>query len=251
MYVDLKNRWAIVSGANRGIGLEICKLFIELGNTNIIALVRNENQEVLENLKLIAKKNYVSLILIEFSLDEKSIDIAVAKIKSLKLPISILINNAGVSQGSLFQLTKIETLRDLTEKNYLMQIYLTQKLARVLIKYSPSSIINMSSISSYFGSNGFLAYGSSKAALRYSTKVLASELGSNGVRVNSISPGVTLTDMANDMDENTKENFLKSTSLKRFAYPKEIAQVVLFLASEHSSYITGQDIKVDGGMTIV
>ena len=114
-----------------------------------------------------------------------------------------------------------------------------------LCSYSAS--INIGSTAGLIGDKGTVAYGSSKAALMYASRVLANEVGAFNIRVNSVAPGITLTDMANQLDEKSTEKALSSIPLKRFAEPHEIANVITFLASDLSSYLTGQIIRVDGG----
>ena len=115
------------------------------------------------------------------------------------------------------------------------------------IKELNGSIINIASTAGLIGDLGTVSYGSSKAALIYATKSIATELGPMNIRVNAIAPGITKTDMFTQMDEKIVENAMDSSALKRPAEPYEIANVALFLASDLSSYLTGQVIRVDGG----
>jgi 3-oxoacyl-[acyl-carrier protein] reductase len=109
------------------------------------------------------------------------------------------------------------------------------------------SIINIASTAGLVGDAGMTSYGSSKAALMFATKTMATELGESGIRANAIAPNVTRTDMYHQMEERARDKLIASTALKRPAEPVEIANVALFLASDLSSYVTGQVLRVDGG----
>ena len=160
-----------------------------------------------------------------------------------------MVNNAGVIQTSLFQMTKIENIKKIFEVNYFSQLQFTQIILKKMMKKRKGSIINISSTSSIDAETGRLSYSSSKSALATSSKVLSRELGAFNIRVNVIAPGLTDTDlMRNNHSDEIIENVKKNISLKRIAEPEEIANVVLFLASDRSSYINGQVIRVDGGM---
>ena len=164
-------------------------------------------------------------------------------------PVNILVNNAGIIHTSLFQMTSIEKMKEIFDINYFSPLLFTQYIVKKMAKQKEGSIINISSSSAIEANEGRLAYASSKAALITSTKVIAKELGRLNIRVNAIAPGLTETDM---MKSSTPENILQETikriSLNRVGSPDEIANVVLFLSSNLSNYITGQVLSVDGGM---
>ena len=146
-------------------------------------------------------------------------------------------------------MTPIEKFKEIFQINYFSQIIFTQQIIKNMIKNKNGSITYISSTSGIDGNEGRGAYSDSKAAIISKSKVLSKELGIFNIRVNSIAPGLTNTSM---MTENTSKEKIKSIienlSLKRFAEPNEIANTALFLSSDLSSYITGQTIRVDGGM---
>ena len=150
--------------------------------------------------------------------------------------------------NSLFLMTSEKQLNEIFQVNYFSQIYLTQLISKGMIKNKSGNIIFVSSTSGINGDYGRFAYSATKAAIINTVKTLSKELSSFNIRVNSISPGLTDTDL---MKENTKENIIQEEinkiSLKRIASVKEIAKTILFLASKDSSYINGQNIIVDGG----
>jgi 3-oxoacyl-[acyl-carrier protein] reductase len=159
----------------------------------------------------------------------------------------VLVNNAGVAHGGLFQMTSMDTIRQVFEVNFFSVLQLTQSVVRLMQKKKSGSIINMASVAGIDLQSGNIAYGVSKAALIAATKTLAAELGSSGIRVNAIAPGLTDTDMADSMEKEARQNMIAKTSLKRLALPTEIANVAVFLASDMSSFITGSVLCADGG----
>jgi 3-oxoacyl-[acyl-carrier protein] reductase len=163
--------------------------------------------------------------------------------------IDVLVNNAGiVSKNALFMMTPIDTIREVFEVNFFGQMLVTQFAARVMSRQKRGSIVNVSSIAALDGDPGQLEYVASKAALIGATKKLAKELAPSGIRVNAVAPGITETGMLSRMSIDVKEKILNKSDMKRVAAPADIAQAILFLASDLSSYITGQILRVDGGM---
>ena len=118
-----------------------------------------------------------------------------------------------------------------------------------MVRFKSGSIINMGSTAGLFGDVGMLSYGSSKAALIFATKTMATELGQHNIRVNVIAPSVTKTEMYDQMEENARNKLIESSAFKRAAEPIEVANVALFLASDLSTFVNGQTIRVDGGIT--
>ena len=181
-------------------------------------------------------------------LKKSSISNCANKIFKITNDIDILVNNAGILFNSLFQMTSEKQLQEMFQVNYFGQIYFTQMISRKMAKNKKGNIIFISSTSGINGDQGRFAYSSSKAAILSSVKTLSKELSNYCIRVNAISPGLTETDL---MLSNTKVDVIKTEiekiALKRVATTKEISNVILFLASEKSSYINGQNIIVDGG----
>ena len=245
----LKNKTSVVTGCSRGIGKKILEGFSKNGS-DIFACVRTLD----ENFKKLAielETKYNNKIFpIEIDLtNEESVKDAGKKILSNNINIDVLVNNAGVIDTSIFQMTSIKKYKELFNINFYSQILFTQLILKSMIKNKKGSIIFISSSSALDGNEGRSAYVSTKAAINAQSKVLSREVGKFNIRVNSIAPGLTNTDM---MKENTPKELIKELaskmSLNRIAEPKEIASVALFLSSDLSSYITGQAIRVDGGM---
>lgn len=244
----LDGRFAIITGCNRGIGYSIMKLFLEEG-CNIIACVREYTNHFESQINDLSLKYGRSIFPIYFDLDDsQQIKNAIKEIHSLKVNVDILVNNSGVASGGVFQMTTILEMEKVMKINYFSQLLFTQGIVKFMIKNGNGSIINITSIAGLRGDVGTLCYGASKAAMNFATKVLAAELGNFNIRVNSIAPNVTNTDMLCEMSAEGKNILIQNSALKRIAEPIEIAQTALFLASDNSRYISGQILRVDGGV---
>ena len=245
----LKNKTAVVTGCNRGIGKKILEVFSANGAT-VFACVRNIDEEFKSFLNELKQKFNNQIIPIQFDLnDEKKIKEAANIILTSNKSIDILVNNAATIHTSIFQMTPAKKLKELFEVNFFSQTIFTQYILKSMVKNKKGSIVYISSSSALDGNEGRSAYSSAKAAIIAHAKVLSRELGVHNIRVNSIAPGLTNTDM---MKKNHKEKIISEMvsriSLRRIANPEEIANVVLLLSSNLTSYITGQVIRVDGGM---
>ena len=245
----LKNKTAVVTGCNRGIGKKILEVFSENGAT-VFACARTFDSQFESFLNEIKNKFKNEIIPVQFDLgNENQIKEAANKILLSKKPIDILVNNAATIHTALFQMTSIKKLKEVFEINFFSQTIFTQYILKSMIKNKKGNIVYISSTSGIDGNEGRSAYSSTKAAIIAQTKALSREVGVHNIRVNAVAPGLTDTDM---MKKNTQEQIIKEvtsrTSLKRVGKPDEIANVVLMLSSELSSFITGQVIRVDGGM---
>ena len=245
----LKDKTAVITGCNKGIGKEILETFSENG-ASVFACVRNIDEEFKSLSNELTKKFNNQIIPIQFDLnDESKIKEAANNILALNKPIDILVNNAAAIHTAIFQMTSIKKLKELFEVNFFSQTIFTQYILKSMIKNKKGSIVYISSSSALDGNEGRSAYSSAKAAIIAQAKVLSRELGIHNIRVNSIAPGLTNTDMMKENHQKEMVNDVVSRiSLKRIANPEEIANVVLLLSSDLTSYITGQVIRVDGGM---
>ena len=247
----LSEKNIIITGARRGIGRVILELFARNG-ANIWACVRTEDENFLSEMNQLADECHVWIKPIYFDLaDEDSVKKGIQEIIKEKKPIDVLVNNAGVSYGGLATMTPLKVIKDTFQINYFAQIQIIQMVLRVMMRQKSGTIVNMSSIGGIETAPGYLAYGSSKAALIHATKTISHEVGQYGIRVNAIAPGLTETDMGNYKSEEEIQKVLERSSLHRKADPIEIANCALFLASEKSSFITGQVLIADGGRICV
>ena len=245
----LKKKTAVITGCNRGIGKKILELFSENGAT-IFACVRKNDDNFQKLVYELKTKNNTNIFPVELDLNsDESVEKSAQMILKSDQTIDILINNAGIIHNSLFQMTTIENLKKIFQINYFSLTKFTQYILKSIIKKKRGSIVYIASTSALDNTIGRNAYSSTKAAIISQAHTLSREVGKFNIRVNSVSPGLTDTEM---MSKNTPEKILKdivsNLSLKRVANPEEIAKVVLFLSSDLSSYVTGQNIRVDGGM---
>lgn len=244
---EFEGKNAIITGANRGIGNTIVKKFAEAG-CNIWACARKKTVDFETEMEELSKRFDVCIIPVYFDLtSEQEIKESFQKIYKAKMPIDILVNSAGVVDAEIFQRTSLSTMRNVYEANFFGPVQLIQFVLKVMAKYKKGCIVNISSIAGIDTSPTNCTYGSSKAALNSFTKILASEVAMQGIRVNAVAPGPTETDMIQIVQEKVGTSLLDRCAMDRLANPKEIAEAVLFLASDRSSFINGQIIRVDGG----
>lgn len=224
----------------------VCKLASE--GANVWACARKKDDSFEKRLKEIASQNGTVIEPVYFELtDENQVKEAVRNIIKSKRPIDGLVNNAGIAVYNKFQMMRIEDIKNIFGTNYFSALYLTQLLMRRMIR-NTGSIVFVSSVSGFIPEVGNIAYGGSKAAVSHAVKVLAKELSSEGIRVNAVAPGLVNTDMKKHASEEAWEKLKSGIIIGRVAEPNEIANVISFLLSDQSSYMTAQTVHVDGGM---
>ena len=228
-----------ISGASRGIGTAIAEHFANKGH-KVIGTSRSNFTFDSDNSNLIPLSLDIT--------NRDSVNECMNYLKENNLTPSILINNAGITSDQLFLRMKDEDWDNVIATNLTGTFNLTKALIKGMIKNRHGRIINISSVSGLMGNPGQVNYSSAKAGLSGFTKSLAKEVGSRGITVNSIAPGFIETDMTSYLDENAKEKLTQDIPLKRLGSVNDIAELAIFLASDESSYITGQTISVDGGL---
>lgn len=244
----LKGKNAVITGCNRGIGKATLEKFAENG-CNIFAVIRNQTNEFnifVEELR--SRYNVeIEIVLVDYS-EETKVKDAAKKILSYKKSIDILVNNVGTDYNqSAFIMSKMETMHATFQVNYFSHIYLTQQISKSMMRNKKGSIIFLSSAAAFDGGAN-IQYASSKAALLGASKRLALELGNFNIRVNCIAPGLTDTDLTRDLSDDDLSRALGMTMMQRKGKPEEIANAIMFLASDLSTFVTGQVIHVDGGI---
>jgi len=244
----LHGKNCIVTGAGSGIGLAILKCFAKNG-ANIWAFVHNTTAELLEQYSQVSTKNGVWIKVVEFDLmDEVSVKHAVKQVGSDGEKIDILVNCAGMVNAKTLGMTSIDEMRQSMEANFIMPSFLTQLISRKMMRQKSGVIINIISKAAQEYRSGAYAYGSSKMAMLWGTKATAKELAQYGIRVNGVAPGLTETKLGTGRQtEEETDRYVSSNNIKRPAKPEEIANTVLYLASDMSSYLSGQIINCDGG----
>lgn len=246
--MDFKGKNILITGSSRGIGNATMRAFAAQG-ANIIAHARKKTEEFEQMTASIAKDNQVTVTPVYFDMtDSAAMKEEIKKIFKAKISIDVLVNNAGVAHGGLLQMTTVDEIRHVFECNYFSICELTQLVLRSMKRKKSGVIVNMASISGLELEAGNCAYGASKAALIGLTKTLSKEVALDGIRVNAVAPGLTDTDMATLMEDKAGEAMVRDTAIGRLAKKEEIVNAILFLASEDASFITGQVLRVDGGM---
>lgn len=245
----LKGKVAIVTGAARGIGRMIALKFAEEGaDVAFTDLSKDENMDKLEKELLdlgVKAKGYVS----DASNYEQAHQLADQVAEDFG-KIDILVNNAGITRDTLL-MRMDEDMWDLVIKVNLKSVFnFTKAVQKYMLKARSGSIINMSSVVGVNGNAGQANYSASKAGILGFTKSIAKELGARNVRCNAIAPGFIITDMTGKLPENVKDEWIKTIPLKRGGLPEDVANVSTFLASDLSSYMTGQTLQVCGGMSV-
>ena len=243
----LQNKTALITGASKGIGRSIALKFADQGaNVAFTYLSSVEQGQALETelkafgVKAIGYRSDAS----DFGQAEKLVNDVVAEFGTL----DILVNNAGITMDNLL-LRMTEEMWDKIISVNLKSCFNTVKAAcRPMMKQKGGSIINMTSVVGLKGNAGQANYAASKAGIIGFTKSIALELGSRGIRSNAIAPGFIETEMTGKLDQKTVQSWRDAIPLKRGGKPEDVADACIFLASEMSSYITGQVIQVDGGM---
>ncbi len=245
----LENKTAVITGCNRGIGKKLLEVFSS-NKCDVFACVRNIDDKFKLYVEDLSKKNKNKIIPISVNFEDiDSVKLASKKILDHKKQIDILVNNAAIIFTAIFQMTSNEKLKKIFDINFFSQTTFTQNIVKSISKSKNGSIIYIASSAALDGNEGRSAYASSKASMIAQAKVLSREIGRQNIRVNTIAPGLTNTKMMIDSTPQKYIDDLKSRiSLKRIGSPEEVANVALFLASDLSSYVTGQTIRVDGGM---
>ena len=247
----MKNKNIIITGASQGIGESITKKFFNK-NSNVFLISRNKNK--LETIKKQLSKNKINSQVIDYytgnvqNFNDIS-DIVKAVINKYK-KIDVLINNAGINDDNLIVKMKEDQWNRVIDTNLTGTYNCCKAVSKYMIKQKFGKIINISSIIGEIGNKGQVNYAASKAGIVGLTKSLSKELGSRNINVNAINPGFIKTEMTEKLKKDKNLEFLNKIPLNRFGNVEDVSNLVYFLASKDSDYITGQTINIDGGMVV-
>jgi 3-oxoacyl-[acyl-carrier protein] reductase len=239
-------RYALVTGGSRGIGRAICIKLVSLDFHILVNFISNE-KEALKTLALIREAGGDGELLKFDVSDPEQVDDVINKWNDAHQDdyIEVLVNNAGIRKDILLMWMENSHWHDVLNTNLNGFFYVTRAVLKNMLVKKYGRIVNVVSLSGLKGLPGQVNYSAAKAAIIGATKALAQEIGKRNVTVNAVAPGFIRTDMTKDL----KEAELKSMiPLNRFGTPEEVAEVVCFLASEKSSYITGEVISINGGL---
>lgn len=242
-----KDKVVLVTGGSRGIGRSIAVAFAKQGATVVISYAGNEAaaQETLGLIQAAGAKGEA----VRFDVaDSTACAGAVENVVKTHGRLDVLVNNAGVAVDGLVMRVKDDDWDKQLDTNLKGAFSLIRAVSRPMMKQRSGAIINLTSVVGEMGNGGQAAYSASKAGLIGLTKSVAKELASRNIRVNAVSPGFIGTDMTSHLDGDTREKMMAAIPLARLGSPEDVANAVLFLAGDTAAYITGEVLKVNGGM---
>ena len=245
--MDVKDKVALVTGGSRGIGAAIAERLAEGGATVHTFSRSTPSQVSFWRERYGDQRIYTHEV--DFS-DPAAVDVAVKQVQTISQRVDILVNNAGITRDGLVMRMSDDDWRGVLHVNLDSAFYTTKALARTMIKQRGGSIINISSVVGLTGNGGQANYAASKAGLIGFTKSYAREVASRNIRVNAIAPGFIATEMTEALTEEQRAAMQREIPMGRVGTVEEVANLVLFLASDMSSYITGEVITIGGGMAM-
>lgn len=245
----LKGKCAVVTGAARGIGRAIALKYAKLG-ANLVINYRSSEEEA-KSLESELKELGVEVLVVKADISNfNDANNLILMAKERFGAVDILVNNAGITKDGLVMRMKEEDFDRVIEVNLKGVFNCIRAVTPIMVRQKFGKVINMASVVGITGNAGQLNYCAAKAGVIGMTKSLAREVGSRGINVNAIAPGFIQTSMTNVLGEKAKDAVMSNIPLKRFGDVSDVAEVAAFLASESASYITGQVISVDGGMSM-
>ena len=246
--IDLTDKVAIITGSAQGIGKCIAESLAEAGASVVITDINESGvNEVVDEFTGSGKK---AIGIAADVSNAESADNLVKETLAQLGKVDILVNNAGITRDSLLMRMSEEDFDSVIKVNLKGAYLMCKAVCRPMMKNRAGSIINISSLIGLRGNPGQTNYAASKAGLLGITKTLAKELASRNIRVNAVAPGYIVTAMTDKLDDKTKEQLMEMIPIKKLGFPHDVANAVLFLASDLGGYITGETISVDGGMNI-
>jgi 3-oxoacyl-[acyl-carrier protein] reductase len=239
----------LVTGASRGIGAEIAKVLAGFGLK--VWINYRSGAEAADKVKEEIESAGGSAAVIGFDVSDESAYVeAVKTIVSADGELSYIVNNAGITKDKLAMRMKVDEFEDVIRANLTSAFVGCREAIKVMGKKRFGAVVNIASIVGETGNAGQTNYSASKGGLIAMTKSFALEGAARNIRFNTITPGFIKTDMTDELKDDIKQSFIDKIPLSRFGDPKEVAEAVAFLLSDHASYITGETLKVNGGMNM-
>ena len=239
---------ALITGGSRGIGSAICKA---LSANHKVVIGYSNSKEEAKKLEESINSNGGNAMSVKIDVSDKnSINTAFEEIEESYGIVEVLVNNAGITRDNILPRMKESEWNDVIQTNLTGSYLTTQRAIKNMMKNKWGRIIFISSVVGISGNQGQSNYAASKAGLIGFAKSVSKEMGARNITSNVIAPGYIETDMTSFLSEENKENIIEQLSIKRIGKPEDISNVVSFLSSEESEYITGQVISVDGGLSV-
>ena len=246
----LEGKCAVITGGTRGIGKAAARLFL-LNKASVAVIATKDSEEARNALKEIDPEGTGRLFFYACDIsDFDAVEETAKKITADLGKIDILVNNAGITRDNILPGLSKEDIDSVIDINLKGTMYVTKAFIRGMVRQKGGSIINMSSVVGLMGNKGQTNYAASKAGIIGFTKAVAREYGRKNIRCNAIAPGFIETRMTDALNEEQRSEIIKTLAIERLGKPQDVAELALFLASDRSSYITGEVIKVDGGMYV-
>ena len=246
MKVNLENKKVLLTGASGGIGKALSQKFINNGANLIFTSSNNDKLDELRNLY----GDVHSYYLLDLSKKENLMD-NINNIKEKNKDIDIIINNAGITKDNLLLRMSVEQWQEVIDINLSSSFYIIKNILPDMVKNRKGKILGITSVVALTGNPGQSNYTASKGGMIAMYKSLAIEVAQRNINVNLIAPGFIESPMTNELNDDQKKTIMDKIPMKRFGLPEDVANMALFLTSDHSSYITGQTFHVNGGMLML
>lgn len=247
--MTLNGKIAVITGGTRGIGYAVAKKFAEQG-ARLALIAAHGGERAEEAVKKLTDDGAEARLYVCNIAEPSEVSDTAEKILADFGGIDILVNNAGITRDNLLPSLSVDDISDVIDVNLKGAIYVTRAFIRTFVRRKAGSIINISSVVGMMGNKGQTNYAASKAGIIGFTKSVAKEYGRRNIRCNAIAPGYIATDMTAALSAEVTEELTKQLPLGRLGKPEDVAELALFLAGDASAYITGEVIKVDGGMYV-
>ena len=246
MQVNLENKKVLLTGASGGIGKALSQKFINSGANLIFTSSNNDKLDELRNLY----GDVHSYYLLDLSKKENLMD-NINNIRENNKDIDIIINNAGITKDNLLLRMSVEQWQEVIDTNLSSSFYIIKNILPDMVKNRKGKILGITSVVALTGNPGQSNYTASKGGMISMYKSLAIEVAQRNINVNLIAPGFIESPMTNELNDDQKKTIMDKIPMKRFGLPEDVANMALFLTSDHATYITGQTFHVNGGMLML